>query len=141
MIALLKALLRLLLPIFREWWRSKNWSAHSIRNLKEIHYIFFMHLVQFALFLYIVDYGLNIHIFYSDKINKAAVEISKVEQVIATNNDLVIRNDRLEEQIRTANQLIGHLANFGRLPEGVQVGRDPTASEQVEGFKDKYREK
>lgn len=138
MTALLKALLRLLLPILREWWRNKNWSAHSIRNLKEIHYIFFMHLIQFALFLYIIDYGLNIHIFYSDKINKAAVEVGKVEQVIATNNDLTIRNDRLEEQIRVANHLIGQLANFVPLPSDVQIN-NPTAGDEVEGFKNKYR--
>lgn len=149
MTGILNALFRLLLPLIREWWKKKNWSAHSIRNMKEIHLIFAMYIVQFALFLYVIDHGLGIYIHYSDKVHNAAVEIGKVEQVINNNKALSVRNDRLEEQVKAANLLIAYLINNnpGLAPpkdlNAPPVVKDPEVSalERVEGLKEKYRGK
>lgn len=113
MIATLNALLRLLLPLFREWWRNQNWSAHSIRHLKEIHYIFLMHLVQFALLLYVIDHGLSLHLYYSNAMHKADIEASQARQVVVANDDLVSRNRQLEDQLKHANYLIDFFIGGG----------------------------
>lgn len=147
MSALLKALFQLLLPLFREWWRKKNWSAHSIRNMKEIHFIFCMYIVQFALFLYVIDHGLGVFIHYSDKSQAAAIEVGKVEQVITNNQRLTLRNDSLEEQLEAANKLIALLVNNNPIlaAERALAPKEETspkvsAATQLESLKNKYKE-
>lgn len=141
MSAILSAIARLLLPLFREWWKKKNWSAHSIKNLKEIHYVFLGGLLQFALFLYVVDHGLGIYITYSDKIHQAAIESGKIETILAENVRLTTQNTRQEEQIGAANRLIQQLIdnNPSLAPKKVVTANPDTSTmDKLNGLKKKY---
>ena len=137
MSGILGTVLRLLLPLFREWWKNKNWSAHSIRNMKEIHMIFGMFFVLFALFLYVIDHGLGIYLQHSEKLHTAAIEAGKVERVIIDNKTLTARNDQLSKQLEAANNIIAYLmANNTTAPPK----KDPevTSAQRLEGLKKKY---
>lgn len=142
MTGILSALFRLLLPLIREWWKKKNWSTHSIRNLREIHLIFCMFIVLFALFLYVIDHGLGIYLHYSDKMHVAAIEAGKVEQIINNNKYLAARNERLEEQLQGANKIIAFLVNNNPSlapPAGQEeTPKEVSSADRVEGLKKKY---
>lgn len=145
MSALLSALYRLLMPLIREWWKKSNWSAHSIQNLKEIHYIFIAGLIQFSVFLYVVDHGLTMYLYYSDMAHKAALAASGVEPLIASNKTLTDRNDRLEEQVKSANELIAELIRNNpslapkRSPSDTSVTDSADTSGRLDALKQRYK--
>lgn len=141
MTAIFNAIIRLMLPLIREWWKKKNWSAHSIKNLKEIHYLFVVGLVQFALFLYVVDHGLGLYIAYSDKIHEAAIESGKIEQIMVENKRLTAQNSTLQEQASAANRLIEQLVlNNPSLAPKKTVTTNPAVPllDKLNGLKKKY---
>jgi len=143
MTALAQAILRLLLPLIRDWWKKKNWSAHSIKNLKEIHYIFFGGLFQFALLLVVVDHGLGLYIAYTDVVHDNAIESSRVEHTKLENTRLISQNQTLTEQVDAANRLIRQLIeNNPSLAPKKTVTNNPSVplSDKLNGLKKKYGE-
>lgn len=142
MTALLQAILRLLWPLIREWWKKKNWSAHSIKNLKEIHYLFLMYLGQFALFLFAVDHGLSLYIAYSEKTHDSAIEASRNVQIKDENLRLVTQNKNLTDQVDAANRLIRQLIdnNPSLAPKKTVTTSRGSALDKINGLKKKYGE-
>lgn len=141
MSALLQAIIRLLLPLLREWWKKKNWSAHSIKNLKEIHILFVAGLIQFALFLYVVDHGLEVFINYSERIHQAELGGGQIEVVKAENARLVANNSSLTDQLTTAQDLIRRLIeNNPSLAPKTKVTTNPSVpvQDKLDKLKQKY---
>lgn len=141
MTALAQAIFRLLLPLIREWWKKKNWSAHSIKNLKEIHYLFLCCMIQFAMLLVAVDHGLGLYIAYSDMVHDTAVESSRVEHTKSENQRLITQNLTLTDQVDAANRLIRQLIeNNPSLAPKKTVTNNPSVplSDKLNGLKKKY---
>ena len=143
MSTLLSSIARLLWPLIREWWKKKNWSAHSIKNLREIHYVFLAALLQFAMFLYSVDHGLELYVAYSDQMHGSALQTTKNDAILAENERLQQQNTRLESQADSASRLIEQLvANNPTLAPKKTVTNKPETSfsDKLNGLKKKYED-